>query len=634
MRGIAGLFHFDRTPVPPEKIRRMIETMAICATDRVTHWTGSNSGVGHLLKESAPEDRYEVQPLLSPGGRAVLVTDALLGNRDELATALGWRSREYATQPDSALVLAAWERWGDDCPRHLDGRFAFAVWEPHRQRLFCAVDHLNFRPIYWWRSGPVFAFASTLRGLFSLPAVSRELDETAFAESFAGFRRTSESTLYRDIRRILPGHTLTVGLHRLETRRYWQLSPGPELRLRSQAEYGEAFQAEFARAVRVGLRTSRNVGVLLSGGLDSSAVAAVAGGILANGGRRLQVLHHLPAGAARYSMAAGHVLDESAWAEALRRFLPEADFHFATRQWLPAPEDSREQEFADGCVPVGGATVLQEDPAWNDLLDRLDLGVMLNGLGGNYLISIEARPARYFSHLAARGRWLALLREWRGHHRTYGVPWRPLVRETWHGLALDQKTSADLPLRFRLLDRDLARRTGIAGRWLDFLAERDRLIRHDFRAALAWVIREIIPQNLGVAPPVIGREQCIRSYSPMLDRRLNEFCLNVPPDVQIRDGWDRRLLREATAGLLPDTVRWRTSRGVPQPGFQHAFPAVKASLCETVARLSERHTGWFDPAAIAWLLRKTSSGSGTFEAEDILVQVNTWLRFFATVSAP
>src|SRR4051812_43822288 len=122
MRGIAGIIHFDQAPVAPAQIRRMIDTMAICATDRVEHWAQGPAGLAYLLKETTREDGFEVQPVISSDGTAILVTDAYLTNRADLANAFGWSAVEAAGRADSAFVMAAWEKWGEECPGHLEGK--------------------------------------------------------------------------------------------------------------------------------------------------------------------------------------------------------------------------------------------------------------------------------------------------------------------------------------------------------------------------------------------------------------------------------------------------------------------------------------------------------------------------------
>src|SRR5262249_8967873 len=146
---------------------------------------------------------------------------------------------------DSAFVAAAYKKWGAACADRLDGRFAFVAWHAKERRIFAAVDVLGFRPLYYWRKSGGFAFATTLRGLFSLPDVSRALDERVLAEGFLGLDRVTEETLYRDIARVPRGHTLSVDASQTKATRYWWPAATPELRLKSDGEYIEAFRAEF-----------------------------------------------------------------------------------------------------------------------------------------------------------------------------------------------------------------------------------------------------------------------------------------------------------------------------------------------------------------------------------------------------
>ncbi len=608
----------------------MIETMAICATDRIAHRVAGAAGFAYLLQETTVEDRFEAQPILGAGGDTLLVTDAMLDNREELTRALGWTTGEAALRPDSALVQAAWERWGEACPLHLEGAFALVVWQAREQRLFCAVDHFNFRPLYYWRAGPVFAFASTLKGLFSLPGVSREIDETVFAESFVGLRRLdSEATLYRAIGRVPPAHTLRVDARGAHATRYWRPWPAAELRLRSDGEYEEAFRAEFTRAVRVCLRSRRGVGIMLSGGLDSSAVAAYAAPLLAAKGRRLQAFHTLPEAASRYDLTPGLTLDESDFVRAFQATGPAIDFHLQVHRPSPTAEVDWEKTLADECVPVAGQA-LTEDPAWTELVARANLGVLLDGLGGNFLVSVETRPNSYLAHLLARGRWLTLLREFRGHCRTYGAGAIPLWRDTLREAGWLSAPPSPLPPAFHLLHPALRHRLSLADRLREQEEKWRSVVVTDFRGLLAYIMREFLAQNIGVAPSIIGRTHTIMGRSPMMDRRLNEFCLSLPVEQHIRDGWDRLPLRQATRGLLPEAVRLRTSRGLPQPEFQQGVLRLRDSLRRQAEALDSRSEQWFNVAEF----RRVARGLGTiplgFDSEQALTNAATWARFFTT----
>jgi asparagine synthase (glutamine-hydrolysing) len=567
MRGIAGLLHFDGRSAEPVRIGNLLRALAPGTFDRSTHACVGGAGFGHVLRISAPEDRCEAQPLRSADGNLLLVTDALLDNRAELAAAFGWSQPEANRRPDSAFVLAAYEKWGHACPARLDGRWAFAVWHVRERRLFAAVDHFSFRPFYYVQQDGGLAFASTLRGLLSLPGTSREIHDGVLADHLLRIRSHPGQTLYRQIHSLPAAHCLHADAAHLAVERYWRANPQLELRLGSDAEYLAAFRAEFEQAVSASLRVEGEIGIMVSGGLDSAAVTAVAGRLLAAQGRRLQAIHRLPPdGGLRRSP--GRELDESRFVRRMQAHMPHVDFHFLP----PAGQDSR-ISFAQwdaamdlDRVPLRGAVFEKTEPAESPL-HRLPIHRMLTGHGGNYAVSLEAYPSDYFLQLATRLQWSRLARELRGHAQFYHRTIRHLVKYRlitplfpFRAPAHDGRIAL-----LHCLNPDFVQRTDMVAR-----LQRPRFLRwqradFDVKRRMAWTLDELMPQNVGIAGSVIGADARRDNAAPLMTRRLNEFCLSVPLAQQIRDGRDRLLLRRAMKDLLPDDVIWRTSRGFDAP---------------------------------------------------------------------
>ena len=174
--------------------------------------------------------------------------------------------------PDTELILRAYERWGDDCVKHLLGDFAFAIWDDRRQRLFCARDHFGVKPFFYSHTADSFNFSSTLNEL----KVSTTLNEIAVGDYLLfGVNQDQATTIYKDIQRLPPGHTLTVENNQIRIQRYWTPSLPAEIRFRDPDSYVERFSELLSRAVEDRLRT-RRVAVSMSGGLDSTSLAAIA----------------------------------------------------------------------------------------------------------------------------------------------------------------------------------------------------------------------------------------------------------------------------------------------------------------------------------------------------------------------
>ena len=202
----------------------------------------------------------------------------------------GNRSRRLA---DSGLVLAAWQRWREECLDHLAGAFSFAVWNQQEQHLFLARDHTGERPLFYASTANCFAFASMPKGLHPL-SLSAQVDEDYVAHYLMLGQHPVEHTIFRHIRHLPPGCSLSIHRDKKKLWRHWRTDQLAELRLGSPDEYLECFRERFDRAVRVRLRTRGGVGAQLSGGLDSGAVAATAAGLLGGEGREITCFTAVP----------------------------------------------------------------------------------------------------------------------------------------------------------------------------------------------------------------------------------------------------------------------------------------------------------------------------------------------------
>jgi asparagine synthase (glutamine-hydrolysing) len=164
----------------------MKQAMAYWGPDGSEMWSEGAIGLGHLLLYNTPESLYESLPLRDGAGTLILTAGARLDNRAELFRALNIHPNEQAKMPDSALILKAYQKWGTDCPAHLLGDWAFALWDARQQRLFMARDHYGVTGLYYYRDRRRFFFASSLKGLLALPDLPCRLNPAALGGM--GFR--------------------------------------------------------------------------------------------------------------------------------------------------------------------------------------------------------------------------------------------------------------------------------------------------------------------------------------------------------------------------------------------------------------------------------------------------------------
>ena len=199
----------------------------------------------------------------------------------ELRQELKLEGYEFTTNTDTEVILAAYDRWGEDCVKRFNGEWALCIFEPRRRTLFLSRDRYGIKPLYFFRNQEFFAFASEIKAILSLPFAPRSLNrEMAFHYLVLFSRDHTEETLYDGIHQLLPGHSLSIDIQTGETRilEYYKLSYSPELGEydhRRALTYAADVRELLFDAIRLRLRADVPVGTCLSGGLDSSAVVAI-----------------------------------------------------------------------------------------------------------------------------------------------------------------------------------------------------------------------------------------------------------------------------------------------------------------------------------------------------------------------
>lgn len=282
MSGIVGILNRDEAPVDRDLISRMTSFLSIRGPDAQHFRIIGNVAFGNALLRTTFEAATEQQPL-TLDQKLWLTADVRLDARRELIARLedklGAPLRSLADAPrapnDAELILHAYEAWAEDCVKYLLGDFAFAIWDATRQRLFCARDQLGIRQLYYSLSDDCFVFSNTLNCLRLHPRVSNNLNELAIGDFLLfGLNQEKETTAFADIKRLPKAHALSVAGEGVHLREYWTPSV-TTVRYRNDRDYIDRFQELLNASVADRLRTER-VAISLSGGLDSSAIAAVA----------------------------------------------------------------------------------------------------------------------------------------------------------------------------------------------------------------------------------------------------------------------------------------------------------------------------------------------------------------------
>ena len=557
MSGICGIVNFDSVPVDPDVLKKMAEQVAYRGPDGIRYWVDGNVGFAHLALNATPESLRERQPLLSTNGLVCLTADARVDNRDELIrtlTAKGYLQQRDTT--DAELILTAYQCWGESCPEHIIGDFAFAIWDGQKQRLFCARDAFGIKPLHYSRVGQTLCVASEAQQVLRHPAVGCHLNEVAMADYLLGYFDDERFTLFLDVQRLPPANRLMATREGSRIDRYWDVDPAARIVYRHDDDYAAHFLDLFRRAVSDRLRTQAGtVGITMSGGLDSCSVAAVAQQILAkNGGSPRLVVYS-------YAFDCLTECDERTYSRAMAAEVGiEIEYIQAEHFWFLGDPVAFEPSLE---TPFLGWESLERN-----MLGRLrDQGgsVLLTGQGGDSLLS---GTARVYADRFLEGH-IGVLWELARHARDWGVSYPRLlythllvplfpegVHQAGRRLLNRRKLSSPVP---SWITANFAQRTGLSDRLTNLRLTRRlhnsaRQNIYESVTALGSIKNALYWYDRSAAP--FG----IETRHPFLDRRLAEFILAIPGTQLYRAGWRKWLLRQAMDGILPETIRRRKDK--------------------------------------------------------------------------
>lgn len=562
MSGIAGIFHRNRQPVAPEHLKSMGAVLAHRGPDGISYFRSNHIGLIHCMLHDTPESFFEKLPGRTEDKRLVITWHGRIDNRDELRDKTGWE-RPLEDTPDSDLILAAYDKWGSDCVYHLLGDFAFAVWDELAQKFFCARDHMGVKPFYYILTDTFFAFASEIKGLLALPACTGTVNEERIADYLTCVITENESTFYKNIFRLAPGHFLDVEVDRSRQCRYWQPLPA-KLDCQSSADYEEKFYAIFANAVRCRLRSSFPVGSFLSGGLDSSSIVCMAAGPQR---KFLSGPLHTFSG----------IFDEITKCDERKYFQSVLDRYDVIPHSIHGDRIDPGKAFDHACNT-------EDEPFWAphffmlwelmSLAGKTGIRVMLDGHDGDSAVSYGYG---LLSELFMRGKLLRLAKEC--HAMGNSSPVKGTIKR-FLGVCKHSalyKISPLLPIGLQQnhfagmaenLNPSFLRRTGIRKRLLRAEAERPKSGQTEYEIHRRSIIKP------SVALEFLERQcmQCkLISRHPFFDKNLIEFCLALPPEQKLSHGYNRNIVRESLRVILPEVIIRRKTKTNFTPSVTHAF---------------------------------------------------------------
>jgi asparagine synthase (glutamine-hydrolysing) len=601
--GFVGFFGRHDAPVDRPLLRSLTHYLSFRGPDAREVWAEGQIGFGHTLLRTTDESLTERQPATLEG-RYTITADARLDCRAELVALLRNAGRPVRQNgPDSELILQAYAAWGEECVRHLRGDFAFAIWDARWKTLFCARDHFGVKPFYFAHAGEIFIFSNTLDCLRLHPEISGDVNEAAIGDFLLfGMNCDTATTTYRDVQRLAPAHCMTVSAAEIRTRRYWSAPTDGRIRYKRPDEYVEHFQTLMEAAVADRLRTER-VGILLSGGLDSSAIAATAHGI---------------------STQARGRIDLRAYTVTYDSLIPDKDGEYARKvaEFLRIPIH---------CLPLDGVGLFErwddreiawpepvDDPFFAGLFDQSrmiasECRVALEGEGMDNLMIFEVLP--YIRNLARSGEWRHAAHQALRYLAAKPRIW-PGIRGRFMALAGRRPGLPQLP---KWLAPEFAKRMNLRERWAEVGFARATPAHPIVPAAHSSLMGPQWAHSHELQDPGVTR-CALEIRHPFLDLRIVDFVLALPPFPWT---FQKSLLRAATAGRLPESVRTRPKTLLAGDPLAETLKRPESDWVNR-ARWSEQIGAYVQPKAIPELNGQTNSEETISAIRPICL--NFWLQ--------
>ncbi len=587
MSGIAGLLRFDGHPVSRRDLERVAAALHAHGPDRSDVLIADRVGLVHVLMRMTPEDRFDRQPWRGPAA-TVITADLRLDNRDEILARIGASRADATAWGDARVLLQAWEKFGDAIWPALRGPFAVAIWDPRTLALTLARDHLGLGVVTWHKSERFFAFATMPKGLFALPDVPRELNLEKFADFLVLNHADHATTLYRDVFRVPPAHVMTVSADgSIVTRRFWSPADINPVHLASDQAYADGLRERLDQAVRRQMRSIHPIGCHLTGGLDSSSIAALAARALGERQQRLAAFTHVPREGFAGPVPDGCYRDETPFVEAIRSFAGNIDVTYVRND---EHDDFAELErfFPVLEAPVRNPTTLGWMLAIRHRAHAQGTRVLLGAPTGNSTISWHGW-SQAVDHLR-RGKVIDAYRQWRLFYRRSPYsrwtafrklllePLVPVQAENWlprlRGIAPWEEHAAIRP--------DFARAMDLQGRAAS--------VGHDFFYRLRPGERAATLTPVDYAGDWLAAEKAMTGVElrdPSADMDVVSFCFGVPQQQYLAENIDRSLIRRAMWGLLPETVLTNRRRGLQSADWYEKLERRRTWFASEIAKLAD-----------------------------------------------
>jgi asparagine synthase (glutamine-hydrolysing) len=626
MCGIAGILNLASCePVEETTIRQMLGIIRHRGPDEFGIYLDGPVGLGSA-RLSIIDLGGGQQPISNEDGTLWIVFNGEIYNYVELRPELQALGHRFATSSDTEVLLHAYEQWGEQCLGRLNGQFAFAIWNARENSLFLARDRFGVRPLFYTHNGIRLFFASEIKSILAAGGVRAEIDPAVLEQVFTFWCPISPATIFKGIVELPPGCCLRVKKGECKLKQYWELTfpeekeNGGASDRKSAEDYQEELGELLIDAAKIRLRADVPVGAYLSGGLDSSMIAAIIRNFTTN---------HLDTFSIAFDDAN---FDESAWQLRMAKFLG------TKHQVVQATHADIGRVFPD-VIWHAEVPLVRTAPAPMFLLSKLvrDSGykVVLTGEGadeflGGYDIFKEAKVRRFWAREPGSSIRPLLLKKLypdiTGLVKNHGSFLTAFFRE---GLADIESPFYSHALRWRNGHRNThffngglkARLNGAATNVLqqiipESFSRWSPLARAQYLESKIFLSQYLLSSQgdrMGMANSIEGR-------FPFLDHRVVEFCNKLPAKLKLRGLSEKYLLKQLGRRWLPPEIWQRPKRPYRAPIHRSFFNHMtEGYVKELLSPDSLKASGYFKSEAVAQLVLKAQQSPGLSETDNMAV---------------
>ncbi len=622
MCGICGIFEYDRrTDIPGDIVHRMNQTMIHRGPDDGGVFVGPGIGLGHR-RLSIIDLAGGHQPMSNEDGTIWVLLNGEIYNYPELRAELLQRGHKFTTKSDTEAIVHLYEDYGENCFAKLRGMFSIAIWDSKNRKVVLARDRVGKKPLFYAADGTRIVFGSELKALLAGGDLSREMDEQALSDYFSFGYIPAPKTIYRSVRKVMPGHYLVASSSGVRETRYWDLSFN-RVEERSEVEWGERLRHELCEATRVRLMSDVPLGAFLSGGIDSSAVVAMMSHLMKRAVTTCSIgFNEEKYNEAEYALQVSKLFSTDHHVETVEpnavEIVDKLAWHF-------------DEPFADSsAVPT----------YYVSKIARQHVTVALGGDGGDESFAGYRRYKLDYYENQLRGRVPAGLRRsvFGPLGRWYPpLAWAPRVfraKSTFQSLSRSPLEGYFNSISYfrpddkeRLFTSDFRARIGNYES-IDVLREYyDRADTEDLLSKIQYVdIKTYLTDDILTKVDRASMAVSLEVRAPMLDHKFLELAASMPSNLKLRNGTGKYMLKKALEPILPREILYRQKQGFAIPlgdWFKHELKEMAHHvILETDDGILDRRflgtiwdqhqKGYYDRSALLWATLMFRKWQATF----------------------